>query len=132
MPFLTVPTGSGGLSSDAVEGGLILPLAVALPGETGLGLMAEADWSLDADGSGRHVEWLTTATLGHDLFGPVAGFVEFAARHRPRGEGDWIGTVDVGAIYGLTQNLQLDGGVLVGVSEDAEGAAFFLGVTFRR
>ena len=43
MPFVKFPTGSGDLTNDHVEGGVILPLAVALPDEFGLGLMAEVD-----------------------------------------------------------------------------------------
>jgi hypothetical protein len=132
MPFVTFPTGSGGLSSDAVEGGLIVPLAISLPAETGMGLMVEADVTADGDGSGRHVEWFTTATVSHDLVGALAGFVEFAALQRPRAEGEWVGTVDVGVTYAATPNVQLDGGILMGVSEDADGAAYFLGVTVRR
>lgn len=132
MPFIELPTGSSEFTNGAAEGGLIVPLAVALPGETGLGLMVEADWLEDADGSGYHAEWLTTATLGRDLAGPLGGFVEFAAGLRPKREGDWVGTANAGLTYGPTPNLQLDAGLMLGVSEEADGATFFTGLSFRR
>jgi hypothetical protein len=132
MPFIKLPTGSREFTNGATEGGLIVPLAVSLPGETGLGLMVEADWLEDADGSGYHPEWLTTATLGRDLAGPIGAFVEFTAGLRPKREGDWVGTANAGLTYGPTPNLQLDAGLLLGVSEEADGATFFTGLSFRR
>lgn len=44
MPFVKAPTNSHGLGNNAVEGGVILPLAVELPGGFGLGLMTEFDF----------------------------------------------------------------------------------------
>lgn len=132
MPFVELPTGSRELTNGAVEGGLIVPLALSLPSEIGMGLMVEADWLEDADGSDYHPEWLTTATLGRDLAGPLGGFVEFASGFRPRSEGDWVGTVNAGLTYGPNPNLQLDAGVLLGVSEEADGVTFFTGLSFRR
>jgi hypothetical protein len=132
MPFIELPTGSSEFTNGDVEGGLIVPLAVSLPGETGLGLMVEADWLEDVDGSGYHPEWLTTATLGRDVAGPLGAFVEFAAGLRPKSEGDWVGTANAGLTYGPTPDLQLDAGVLLGVSEEADGVTFFTGLSFRR
>ncbi len=51
---------------------------------------------------------------------------------RRRLDGILVGTLDAGLTYGPTANLQLDAGVLLGVSEDADGATFFTGLTFRR
>ena len=132
MPFVTLPTGSDDLTSDAVEGGLIAPFGISLPAEFNMGLMAEADWIKDADGSGHHLEWLTTATLGRGLMGSLGAFVELAAGFRPQQEGDWVGTADAGLTYGPTPNVQLDAGVLLGLSEDADGGTFFLGLSLRR
>jgi len=131
MPFVRLPTGSLEVTGGATEGGLIVPFAVALPAEVGLGLMLEADRLQDADASGHHTEWLMTATLGREVTGPLGAFVEFTSGLRPRGVGDWVGTIDAGLTYGLT-NVQLDAGVLLGVSEEADGATFFTGISFRR
>jgi len=132
MPFITLPTGSSDFTSGVTEGGLIVPFAVSLPGDTGLGLMVEADWLQDSDGEGFHTEWLTTATVGRSLVGPIGAFVEFTAGQRPKVEGAWVGTVDVGVTYGPTANVQLDAGVLLGISEEADVATFFAGISLRR
>lgn len=132
MPFITLPTGSTDLTSDAVEGGLIAPFGFSLPAEFNMGLMAEADWIQDADGSGHHLAWVTTATLGRGVVGSLGAFVEVAAGFRPPEEGDWVGTADAGLTYGFTPNVQLDAGVFLGFSEDADGGTFFLGLSLRR
>jgi hypothetical protein len=43
MPFVKFPTAARGLGNNSVEGGLILPLAVELPGGWGMGTMLEVD-----------------------------------------------------------------------------------------
>ncbi len=132
MPFLKLPTGSDELGNGEVEGGLIVPLAVALPGGAGLGAMAEVDWLTDGDGSGHHAEWVTTATVGRPLAGDLGGFLEIAATFPPRREGPRVATFDAGLTYGVTPDLQLDGGVMLGLSEAADGFTIFSGISIRR
>ena len=129
MPYVEFPTGEG---ETEMAGGLILPLAIAGPWETGIGTMAQMDVVPDGDGDGHHVEWLFTGTVARDLFGNVAGFLEGTSGHRPRSEGDWTALVNVGLTFAATPDLQLDGGTRLGVTDDAEGAALFLGVSYRR
>jgi len=132
MPFVKLPTAADELGNGAVEAGLIAPLAVALPSEFGLGIMGEVDWLEDGDGEGHHAEWIGTATVGRDLVGPLGGFLEIAAAARPSREGEAIVTFDAGVTAALSANAQIDGGVLLGVSDAADDRAFFLGFSIRR
>jgi len=132
MPFVKVPTANGTLGNGAVEGGLIAPLAIAMPAGFGLGIMGEADWLEDANRDGHHLEWVGTATVGRDVAGPLGAFVEIAAAARPAREGDAIVTLDLGVTAALTPNAQLDAGVLLGVSDAADDRALFLGLSLRR
>lgn len=132
MPFVKLPTADDAIGNGAVEGGLIVPLAVGLPSDFGLGLMGEVDWLEDGDGDGHHAEWIGTATVGRDVAGPFGAFVEIAAAARPEREGNTIATLDIGVTAALSSNAQLDGGVLLGVSDDADDRAFFLGLSLRR
>jgi len=132
MPFVKIPTAEDAIGNGAWEWGLIVPFAVALPGEFGAGLMGEVDLLEDEDGEGRHAAWVATATLSRDVTGPLGAFVEIASTTRPRDEGRWVGTFDVGITLGVGRDVQLDGGVLLGLSEAADGRAFFLGLAVRR
>lgn len=131
MPYVKFPTAGRTLGNGAVEGGLILPLAVALPRGWGMGLMTQLDLNEDADGSGHHPEWINTVTFSHDIVGDLAGFVEFFSSVRSDRSAQWIGTVDLGLTYGFTRNIQLDAGVNIGVTRSADDWNPFLGISFR-
>ena len=132
MPTVTLPTGAKGFTAGGWEAGLILPVAMPVPGGAGLGLMAQGDIVRDGDGDGVHPEGFFTATVGRDLAGPLAGFVEIATRLRPRAEGSNPLALDVGMTYGMSEDAQLDAGVQWGLGGDAEDQRFFVGYTIRR
>src|SRR4051812_28444772 len=54
IPFVKLPTNQGALGSKAVEGGVILPFAMTLPLDFGLGMMTEFDAARDVLAGGYH------------------------------------------------------------------------------
>ena len=131
MPFATFPTSEEGLGTDKVEGGLIIPLAVELPWGWGMGIMPEVDIVADDTGDDHTVDFIHTITFGHDIVGPLAGYIEFFSQVSAEGHYDWIGTVDLGLTYAVTANVQLDAGVNIGVTDSAEDINPFLGLSWR-
>ena len=131
MPFVKFPTNQDDLGNDAIEAGLILPLAVELPRQWDLGLMAEIDFDEDADGDGFHQEFVNTMTVGHRIVGDLAGFVEFVSIATTDSDGHWIGLVDFGPTYAVTADLQLDAGVVLGISRAADDVSPFAGLSWR-
>ena len=131
MPFVKFPTSRRGLGNNSVEGGIIFPLAVELPAGFGMGMMTEFDFLRNEAGSGRHVEFINSVTVGHDIVGKLGGYLEFFSAVSTERDSAWVGTVDVGLTYGLTDNLQLDTGVNLGVTRSADDLNTFLGLSFR-
>jgi hypothetical protein len=131
MPYVKLPTNQDGLGNNSVEGGLILPLAVSLPADFGLGLMTQYDAVRDDDGGGHHAEFVNSITVSHDIVGKLGGYVEFFSAVSAERDSDWIGTVDLGLTYGLTDNIQLDAGVNIGVTKSADDVNPFLGLSWR-
>lgn len=132
MPFLTWPTSADGLGTDSVEGGVIVPLAVKLPHDWNLGLMAELDFVRDEKGGGHHAEVISSATVSHAIVGELSGYVEFFNNLSTERHGTpWIATADCGLTYGLTPDIQLDCGVNIGVTRAADDVNPFVGVSFR-
>ena len=131
MPFVKFPTSQDDLGNGAFEGGIIFPLAVALPREWGMGVMTQFDFTEDGDGSGYHPEFINTITFGHDIVGNLAGYVEFFSLVSTDRDSDWIGTFDLGLTYALTEDIQLDTGVNFGVTRSADDVNPFLGVSWR-
>ncbi len=131
MPFVKFPTNQDDLGNDSVETGVIIPLAVELPAGFGLGLMTEFDVNRDETGQGRHLEFVNSITVSRDLWGDLGGYLEFWSLASAEDGSDWEGSVDIGFTYGLTENIQLDAGVNIGVTRSAEDVNPFLGVSFR-
>jgi hypothetical protein len=131
MPFVKLPTNQDGLGNKAWEGGIIFPLAVALPAGWGMGLMTEVDFNEDSTGDGYHPDFVNTITFGHDIIGDLGGYVEFASVISAESGSSWIGTFNVGFTYGLTENIQLDAGVNMGLTRSADDFNPFLGLSWR-
>jgi hypothetical protein len=131
MPFVKIPTNQDDLGNDAFEGGLIVPFAVELPGGWGMGLMTEVDILEDADADGFHAEWINTITFSRDLTEKFGVYVEFfsaitSERHMP-----WVGTFDVGVTYAISDDIQLDAGVNIGLTRSADDVNPFVGLSWR-
>jgi hypothetical protein len=131
MPFVKFPSNQDDLGNDAVEGGLIIPFAAELPAGWGLGAMTEVDFMEDADGSGHHAEFINTITFGHDIVGNLAGYIEFFSLVSTDADAPWIGSVGFGFSYGLTEDVQLDAGINVGVTSSADDLNPFCGISWR-
>ena len=131
MPFIKAPTNSHGLGNDAVEGGVIFPLAVALPGAWDMGLQTEVDCRRNESNRGSHAEFINSVTFSHDIAGKLGGYVEFFSNvSTERGVG-WVGTVDLGLTYAMAKNIQLDAGCNFGVTRPAADLQPFTGISLR-
>jgi hypothetical protein len=131
MPYVKLPTNEGDLGNNSVEGGLIAPLAVSLPREFQLGLMTQVDIIRDEEGDDYHPEFVNSITISRDIIGDLAGFVEFFSAVSTEEDSEWVGTVDVGLTYALTEDIQLDAGVYIGVTRSADDVNPFLGLSWR-
>jgi hypothetical protein len=131
MPYVKLPTNTDNVGNNSVEGGLIIPLAVSLPQEWNLGLMTQVDIAHDESWVGHHFEFVNTITLSRAIVGELSGFVEFYSSVSTESRSEWVGTFDCGLTYMLTEDIQLDGGVYVGVTRSADDINPFLGLSWR-
>ena len=129
MPFVKLPTGRA-TGNRAWEGGVVVPFALALPGDWSFGSQVQATLIRDDDSGRDCLELAPTVTVGHDLYRTVGGFVELAGRWDAREKGQAL-TVNGGPIWRVTNNLQLDLGLNYPLSADTE-TTYFLGLSFRR
>jgi len=131
MPFVTLPTASDGLGSAHVEGGLILPFAVAVGERTGLGFMAELDLNRSGDGERTVVDFVHTATIGHDLTDKVGVYAEYAGFANLNHDEPYRAYLDAGMTYSPSDDVQYDAGVRIGLNREADDLGLFAGVSFR-
>lgn len=131
MPYVKWPTAPDTLGNGEVEGGLIVPMAVELPGGWGLGLQTGVDVFKEGANTRYEVGWMNSVTLGHDLVGKLAGYVEFFSVTPLERTGDLEAFLDFGFTYGLTPDVQLDAGCNFGLTDTVPEAAPFLGISIR-
>ena len=131
LPYVKFPTSMDHLGNDAVEGGVIFPLEVKLPGDFDMGLETAVSILQDDSDSRYHEDFINSITFGHGLIGKLDGYLEFFSDISTERHSDWVGTVDVGLEYAATENVQFDCGCNVGVTRGADNANPFAGITVR-
>ncbi|MBY0354119.1 MAG: transporter [Rickettsiales bacterium] len=102
MPFIKLPTNSNDLGNDDVEGGIILPYAIGLGDNYGLGLMTEVDIIRNESNEGYSPSFVNTATIGVDLTERLASYYEIATE-RNTDINRWLVTFDTGITYAATE-----------------------------
>lgn len=130
MPYVKLPLDASDLRNGQTEGGLIVPLAIELPGGWGMGLMTEVDFVSDDEG-GYDTEWVNSITLSYAITEQLSGYVELFAVTGDAPGFDWQGQVDAGFTYGLTDNVQFDCGCNFGVTKSAPDYQPFVGISVR-
>jgi hypothetical protein len=63
--------------------------------------------------------------------GNLSGYLEFFSLVSAERAAPWVATLDAGLTYALTENVQLDAGVNVGLTRSADDLNPFIGVTWR-
>ena len=131
LPYTKFPTSTDGLGNHAIEGGLLLPLAVKLPCGFDLGLETGTGFFQNGSDSNYHADFVNMATLGHAIAGKLSGYVEFFSGLSTERHSGWIGTVDFGLEFLVTENVQLDCGCNFGITRAADDFNPFAGITVR-
>ncbi|MFA5900757.1 MAG: transporter [Hyphomicrobium sp.] len=132
LPFISLPTDDdNGISPEFVEGGVIVPLAIALPRNFGLGLNGGIVWIKGDAAAGYHSEYTASAVLSYEWSDKLGTYYEVAATFDaadPRGD---IVILATGVTYAVNENLQLDAGINVGATEASDRFNPFLGFSQR-
>ncbi len=131
MPFVKLPTNSGGIGNDQVEFGVIAPLAIGVSDRVGIGLMTELDLLEEADGTGLAPTLINTATVGVGLTERLGIYTELFTEKSIEKGADWVVTWDTGLTYAISGDVQLDAGVNLGVTDSADDVNLFVGLSRR-
>ncbi len=129
LPYVDFSTGGESLGGDHVTGGIITPFSLELSGGWGLGGQLGIDLVRNAADDGYELDFSQTIVVGHEIGGPVAGFVEFASV--VPAHGDWIGTLNLGLTYAVNEDVQFDVATFVGISDAAPDFVVLTGITWR-
>jgi len=131
LPFVKFPTSTDDLGNNAIEGGVILPLAVRLPRDFDLSAETAVSFMKNDGNGGYHEEFIASASLDHPIVGKLSGYLEFFSQFSTERRAGWIGTVDAGLEFLVTKNIQLDASGYFGVTPAAPDFNPFTGITVR-
>lgn len=132
-PFVKIPTAKRSLGNGKVEGGLVVPIDYAIPGsQLSLALTSEIDINADSDGSGHHVATAQAIGFGASLFSRLSVSADVSAYW----DFDSAGTIRQYALGGsaaylLSNDVQLDAGVNVGLNRETPDIQAYSGIAFR-
>lgn len=133
MPFVKAPTAKHSLGNGKWEGGLLIPIAYAIPkSPLSITLTPEIDWAADSDGHGHHAAMAQVASLGWQATEKLNLSAEIW------GGWDWdpSGTTrqasaDGAVAYLLSNDVQLDAGANFGLNRDTPDVELYAGVSKR-
>jgi len=132
IPFIKAPTASHDLGNDRWEGGLAVPVGVALPQGFSLTLGPELDVLADSDGHGHHAAATGLINVSHALSSRLTLAVELWAQNNR----DPAGTIrqrsaDVALSFLVNPTLQLDVGANFGLNSSTPDSQIYLGLSHR-
>lgn len=133
LPFVKIPTTKRALGNGKVEGGLAVPIQWAIPGSPlSLTLGPELDLVADGDGRGHHAAMVQVAGLGVPLSSRLSVSADVL------GAWDWdpAGTTrhysaGASAALLLSNDVQLDAGVNLGLNRAAPDVQVYSGIALR-
>jgi hypothetical protein len=131
MPFIQLPTGSDSLSSDHVEGGIIVPFAMKLTDNIDLSAMADWNFVYDPADRGYDTEFVHTVSLGFAFTEELGAYIEYVGIASTDGDSGYQALASTGVVYKITRDLQVDAGVQIGLTRAAEDLVVFSGFSVR-
>lgn len=130
IPYVKLPTNSGGIGNDSVEGGLVVPWAMPLGGGGTAGAMAQWDVVRNDAGSGYDSHWFASAYVEQPVALGFALYGEAMLEAASAGLSDWAGMIGGGALWAGSEHIQLDYQLLRGLNSRASAWTHVLRVNW--
>ena len=131
IPYVKLPTAPVVTGNERLEGGLIVPVSVGLPGGFGLTLGPEIDLLAEADGSGTRINLTNLVNLSRS-FGRLTLYAEYWTANDFAAEIDGDqSSADIAASWLFTPDCQVDAGANFGLDDQTPDYQVYLGVAKR-
>jgi hypothetical protein len=131
IPYGKFPTSEDGVGNDYFEGGMVLPFSAELTAGLYLGLTSQFSAARSEGEDSYHAVYQNSISLAADLFWNLDGYVEFFSSVSTEQDTEWVGTVNTGLAWWLTDDFQLNTAVDVGVTRSADDWFVSFGAAWR-
>jgi hypothetical protein len=116
LPFVKLPTNTGGVGNHAMEGGLIVPLHTELVGGFSLDAMGEVDFLRNAATTGYDRKLFGSVAVKRSVMKVIEVYGE-ATMGRSTGGLPWAGTVGLGATLHVSADTWWDYAIYRGAAD---------------
>jgi hypothetical protein len=116
LPFVKLPTNSGGVGNHAMEGGLIVPLHTELAGGFSLDAMGEVDFLRNAAATGYDNKLFGSVAVKRSILKAIEVYGE-ATMGKSTGGLPWAGTVGLGATLHVSADTWWDYAIYRGAAD---------------
>ncbi len=132
IPFVKAPSAPIGIGNGAVEGGLIGPLAVALPYSFTLVLVPEVDVLKNVADDGRHGNYVFDVNLSREVIKNVTAYVELWSDYNADPAlGVTLMSFDTAVAWVFLPNAQIDFGANFGITRATPAVQVYTGLSQR-
>lgn len=118
LAFVKLPTNSGHVGNHAIEGGVLVPLRLAMPAGLDFTAMSGIDLRRNELEGGYDPGWHTSAALGFSLTSLLSLYAEATLYKCDIGT-PWEGTLGAGIVFQLHDNFSWDLAVYRGLTNGA-------------
>ena len=131
IPYVKIPTAPQGIGNRFAEGGLIAPLAIALPGGFNSIVMGELDYLKNPNDDGYHVNFPALINVNRKIGDSVTAYAEIYANWSTHRDVRDIYTLDFALAWNPRPNFQLDLGINIGLVPAAAPYQIYAGIAQR-
>jgi len=131
MPYVKLPSNTGGVGNDQVEGGVFAPFAMSLPLDLTMVVMTQFDAQKNVSDRGTHAHFSQLVNLNRAIVENLTGYVELYADESARNGVGTFYTLDFGLAWVIATDLQVDVGTYVGLNQAAPDLQAYFGIARR-
>jgi Putative MetA-pathway of phenol degradation len=132
VPYIKAPTAPSSIGNQHWEGGAYMPFSVSLPRDWTMSISSEIDILENAAMDGTHPNFSNLIDFSHPLFtDSVTGYVEFWSDVNNDVGAQTQYTGDLALSWAISENMQLDGGINIGLNKAADDWQPYLGISQR-
>lgn len=131
VSFIKLPTNQDNLGNNSIEGGVTFPLAIELSEKWNVGLQTQFNFNKNEADLGYNVGFVNSVVFGYQATDRLGTYFELFTDITTESGSELVATFDTGVTYLLTENLQLDAGVNIGITQAADDFNPFVGFAVR-
>jgi len=118
LPYVKIPTNTGGVGNKSLEGGVIVPWKTDLAGGITMSAMAELDFLRNDDDTGYDTYWYASTAMHRQVTKAVGLYGELTMG-KSSGGTPWEGMLGGGVTLALSENAWWDYAIYRGISRGA-------------